>query len=261
MIRAFVVDDEPLAVRRLRRMLEESGRVEVSGSSSDPVDALAALAALAEAPVDVLFLDIQMPGMTGFEMLRMMEREPLVVFTTAYDQYALKAFEVNSIDYLLKPIEERHLTRALDKIERLRASATPPPEWKAVLAQLAGALRQPGSGLAAEYPERIASRLGERTQILELAKVTHFFAQEKLTYAATESKNHVVDHTISDLEQKLDPHHFFRIHRSTLLNLAWVKEMDAWFGGRVLVRLNDSKATELQVARERVQELKKRLGA
>jgi two-component system LytT family response regulator len=258
MIRAFVVDDEPLAVRRLKRMLDETGRVEVAGSSSDPVDALAALA---ETPVDVLFLDIQMPGMTGFEMLGMMEPQPLVVFTTAFDQYALKAFEVNSIDYLLKPIEERHLARALDKIERLHASAAAAPDWKALVAQLAGALKQPGAGLAAEYPERIASRLGDRIHILDLAKVTHFFAQEKLTYAATEGKSHVVDHTVSDLEQKLDPHHFFRIHRSTLLNLAWVKELDAWFGGRVLVRLKDAKATELQVARERVQELKKRLGA
>ena len=258
MIRAFVVDDEPLAVRRLKRMLEETGRVEVAGSSSDPVDALAALA---ETKVDVLFLDIQMPGMTGFEMLGMMDPQPLVVFTTAFDQYALKAFEVNSIDYLLKPIEERHLARALDKIERLRASPVAAPDWKALVAQLAGALRQPGAGLAPEYPERIASRLGDRIHILDLAKVTHFFAQEKLTFAATEGKNHVVDHTVSDLEQKLDPHYFFRIHRSTLLNLAWVKELDAWFGGRVLVRLKDAKGTELHVARERVQELKKRLGA
>jgi len=258
MIRAFVVDDEPLAVRRLKRMLDETGRVEVAGSSSDPVDALAALG---ETAVDVLFLDIQMPGMTGFEMLGMMDPQPLVVFTTAYDQYALKAFEVNSIDYLLKPIEQRHLDRALDKIERLRALPAAAPDWKALLAQLADALKQPGAGLAAEYPERIASRLGDRIHILDLAKVTHFFAQEKLTYAATDGKNHVVDHTVSDLEQKLDPHHFFRIHRSTLLNLAWVKELDAWFGGRVLVRLKDARATELQVARERVQELKKRLGA
>jgi len=258
MMRAFVVDDEPLAVRRLKRMLDETGRVEVAGTSSDPVDALAALS---ETAVDVLFLDIQMPGMTGFEMLGMMDRQPLVVFTTAYDQYALQAFEVNSIDYLLKPIEEPHFSPALDKLERLHASAVAAPDWKAMLAQLAGALRQPGSGLAPEYPERIASRLGDRIHILELAKVTHFFAQEKLTYAAIEGKNHVVDHTVSDLEQKLDPRHFFRIHRSTLLNLEWVKELDAWFGGRALVRLKDARSTELQVARERVQELKKRLGA
>src|SRR6478609_3300218 len=119
MIRAFVVDDEALAVKRLARMLEETGRVEVVGTSTDPVDALAALGG--NAP-DVLFLDIQMPGMTGFEMLSMLDPQPLVIFTTAYDQYALQAFEVNSIDYLLKPVEERHLARALDKIERWRQS-------------------------------------------------------------------------------------------------------------------------------------------
>jgi DNA-binding LytR/AlgR family response regulator len=99
MIRAFVVDDEELAIKRLVRLWAETGRVEVSGSSTDPIDALAALN---EKPVEVLFLDIQMPGMTGFEMLAYLDPQPLVVFTTAFDQYALRAFEVNSIDYLLK---------------------------------------------------------------------------------------------------------------------------------------------------------------
>lgn len=252
MIRAFVVDDEPLAVKRLSRMLEETGRVELAGSSTDPVDALAALT---EHPVDVLFLDIQMPGMNGFEMLGMLEPQPLVVFTTAFDRYALQAFEVNSIDYLLKPVEERHLARALDKVERLRTGGGPPADWKQVMAQLAGALRQQ----AEPYPERIASRLGERIHILDLPNVMYFFAQDKLTFAATEGKNYVVDHTISDLEAKLDPRRFCRIHRSSLLNLSWAKEVDAWFGGRFLVRLKDSKKTELQVARERAAELKKRL--
>jgi two-component system LytT family response regulator len=252
-IRAFVVDDEPLAVRRLCRMLEGTGRVEVTGSSTDPVDALAALG---ERPMDALFLDIQMPGMTGFEMLGMLDPQPLVVFTTAYDQYALQAFEVNSIDYLLKPVEERHLSRALDKIERWQQSHSPAPDWQQVMAQLAGALKEK----AAAYPERIASRLGERMQILELASVTHFFAHDKLTYAATEAKHFVVDHTVSELEQKLDPRKFCRIHRSTLVNLAYAKEVDAWFGGRVLLRLKDAKGTELQVAKERVGELKRRLG-
>jgi two-component system LytT family response regulator len=253
MIRAFVVDDEPLAVRRLSRMLEETGRVELTGSSTDPVDALAALG---ERTIDVLFLDIQMPGMNGFEMLGMLDPQPLVVFTTAYDQYALKAFEVNSIDYLLKPVEERQLTRALDKVERRQQSPVETPDWKQVMAQLAGALKQK----PVDYPERIASRLGERIHILELSRITHFFARDKLTYAATEGKDYVVDHTVSELEQKLDPRQFCRIHRSTLVNLAYAKEVDAWFGGRVLVRLKDAKGTELQVARERAGELKKRLG-
>lgn len=249
MMRAFVLDDEPLAVRRLSRMLEETGRVEIAGSGSDPVDAVEWLSAN---KVDVLFLDIQMPGMDGFEALSMLNPQPLVVFTTAYDQYALQAFEVNSIDYLLKPIEERHLLRALDKIERLRAGGIP----QDLASQLASLLqsRQPG------YPERIASRLGERLQFLDLAQVTHFFAKDKLTYAATKTKNYVVSYTISDLEQKLNPQQFCRIHRATLLNLAYVLELDAWFEGRVLARLKDEKRTELQVSRDRVQELKKRLG-
>jgi two-component system LytT family response regulator len=253
MIRAFVVDDEHLAVRRLGRMLEETGRVELTGSSTDPVDALAALG---ERTIDVLFLDIQMPGMTGFEMLGMLDPQPLVVFTTAYDQYALQAFEVNSIDYLLKPVEERHLARALDKIERWQQSPKEAPDWKLVVAQLAGALKEK----APAYPERIASRLGERIQILDLAQVTHFFARDKLTYAAMEGKNYVVDHSVSELEQKLDPRRFCRIHRSTLVNLAYAREVDAWFGGRVLLRLKDTNGTELQVAKERAGELKKRLG-
>jgi len=252
-MRAFVVDDEPLAVKRLSRMLEETGRVTVAGTSTDPVDALAALS---EHSPDVLFLDIQMPGMNGLEMVRLLDPQPLVVFTTAYNQYALEAFQVNSIDYLLKPVEESYLARALDKIERLRSPGATPPDLKALVAQLTGALQ----GAAAEYPERIASRLGERIQLLEMAKVTHFFAREKLTYAATGSKDYVVDYTVAQLEQKLDPRQFCRIHRSTLLNLAWVREVDAWFAGRVLVRLKDAKGAEFGVARERVQELKKRLG-
>jgi two-component system LytT family response regulator len=253
MIRAFVVDDEPLAVKRLVRLLEDTGRVEVAGSSTDPVDALASLSNHA---VDVLFLDIQMPGMNGFEMVAMLDPQPLVVFTTAFDQYALQAFEVNSIDYLLKPVEERQLARALDKAERLRRAAEAPPEWRTILAQLSGALKNPPAG----FPERIASRVGDRIHILELAKVAYFFAQDKLTYAATEGRNYVVDHTIAELEEKLDPRRFCRIHRSSLLNLAWAKEVDAWFGGRFLVRLKDAKGTELQVARERAAELKNRLG-
>jgi two-component system LytT family response regulator len=127
---------------------------------------------------------------------------------------------------------------------------------KALLAQLSAALRQPA---APDYPQRIASRLGERIQVLEAARITHFFAQDKLTYAAMSGKNYVVDHTVSELEQKLDPRQWVRIHRATLLNLTWVREVDAWFGGRLLVRLRDGGA-ELQVARDRVAELKKRLG-
>src|SRR5437667_5828154 len=115
MCRAYVVDDEKLAVQRLTRLLEATGRVQVVGTALDPEDALAFLA---DHPVDALFLDIQMPGLTGFQLLERLEREVPVIFTTAYDRYALNAFDVNSVDYLLKPIEPERLARALDRLER-----------------------------------------------------------------------------------------------------------------------------------------------
>ena len=115
MIRAYVVDDERLAVQRLSRLLTDTGRVAVAGSSTDPEEALAALR---DAPVDVVFLDIQMPVMTGLELVARLDRHIPVIFTTAYDRYALEAFAVNSIDYLLKPVEAERLEKAIDKLER-----------------------------------------------------------------------------------------------------------------------------------------------
>ena len=116
-LRAYLVDDEPLALERLRRLLENTGRVEVTGFTTKPEEAVAALT---EDPPDVCFLDIQMPRLTGFEVLAKLANQPIVVFTTAYDKYALKAFGVSAADYLLKPVEPETLTRALNQVERLR---------------------------------------------------------------------------------------------------------------------------------------------
>jgi len=250
-LRVFLVDDEPLAVKRLARLLKATGRVEVAGSTTDPETALEFLA---KGTVDALFLDIQMPGMSGFELLSRLESQPLVIFTTAFDQYALRAFEVNSIDYLLKPVETEQLERALNKIERLRGAAR--PDLHDVVERLAAALRTSAVG----YPDKIASRTGDRVQFVELARVTHFQARDKLTYAVTAAKSYVVDASIADLEQRVDPKKFIRIHRSTLLNLDHVDEVHSWFAGGVVVRLKDEQRTELPVARDRVRALKQRLG-
>jgi two-component system LytT family response regulator len=250
MFRAYLVDDEPLALKRLSRLLEETGRFEIVGSTTDPEIALMFLFCAED--IDVVFLDIQMPGMTGFELLAALPHQPVVIFTTAYDQYALKAFEVNSIDYLLKPVEREQLDRVVGKLERLGSKGQ--PDLKALLGELAKSL-QPDAA-----PDRIATRTGERIQFIDLAQITHFFAQEKLTFAAAGGKNYCVDYTISDLEQKLARKHFVRIHRSTLVNVDWVQELDTWFAGGVLVRLKDDKRTELPVARDRVRALKEKLG-
>jgi len=256
-MKAFLVDDESLALKRLERMLAVTGRVEIAGTSMDPVEAVEAI--LKTKP-DVLFLDIEMPGMTGFQMLSKLDarQQPLIVFTTAYDRYALEAFGVNSVDYLLKPIEASQLTRALDKVDRMRRGIEARPDVLQLLERIT-ALAAAG-GPQATYPDRIASRTGERVELIELARVTHFFARDKLTYAATAAKNHVVDQTIQELEQKLDPRKFVRIHRGILLNLDYVHELHTWFAGRMMVRLKDEKHTELTVSRDRVRALKERLG-
>jgi two-component system LytT family response regulator len=247
-MRAFLVDDEALALKRLQRMLAATKRVQIAGMSNDPVEAVPAIL---EAKPDILFLDIEMPGMTGFEMLSHLQPQPWVVFTTAYDRYALEAFGVNSVDYLLKPIEAAHLDRALDKIERLRGTAATPPGMTELIEKLTA---------AAGYPDRVASKVGERIEFVDLEQVTHFFASDKLTFAATEVKNYSVDYTIQELEQKLDPGRFVRVHRATLVNVAHVHELHSWFAGRMMVRLKDAKHTELTVSRDRVRALKQRLG-
>ena len=260
MLRAYIVDDERLAVQRLTRLLEAGGRVEIAGSATDPE---AALEFLDAHPVDVLFLDIQMPGLTGFELLERLDAHPLVIFTTAYDQYALNAFEVNSIDYLLKPIEPERLEHALDKLERLRGIAplvasgegTPAlPDLRALARQLAAELAP------AKRLERIASRVGERTTVLETARISHLVARDKLTFAIVNGREHVIDYSLTDLEQRLDARRFVRIHRSTIVNASFVQELFPAVDGGVLVRLKDEPKTELSVARDRVRELKQRLG-
>ncbi len=250
LIRAFVVDDEQLAVQRLTRLLADTRRVTVVGSATDPQEALDVLR---NADVDVVFLDIQMPEMTGFDLIARLDRDVPVVFTTAYDRYALEAFAVNSIDYLMKPVEAARLEKALDKIERFSGGAQPAPDVRALAKQLARELA-PGRRI-----ERIASRAGERTTILDVSRITHFFAKDKLTFAVSTGREHVVDSTLAELESMLDGRRFVRIHRATIVNVAFVGEMYPGIDG-LLLRLKDESKTELSVSRDRVRELKDRLG-
>lgn len=257
---AYLVDDEPLAIERLARMLTPFGDLTVAGSSTNPSEALAFLSSPAGRSIDVLFLDIQMPGMNGFDLLSRLDEQPCVIFTTAFDEYALRAFEVNSIDYLLKPIDTEQLARALRKLTHLRpaprAAWQQQPDMPAILRELASTLR----GDRHEYPRRIATRLGDRITFLDLEQVTHFLASDKLTYAVINGRQHCVDQAIKDLEQRLDPTRFVRIHRAVLVNVDWVKELSTWFGGKLVVILKDAQQTQLTVARDRVAELKERLG-
>jgi two-component system LytT family response regulator len=248
MITACIVDDEPLAVSRLTRLLDKTGRVRIVGSTSDPCAAVGLVGARAP---DVLFLDVEMPELNGFELLQQLESAPLVVFTTAFDHYALAAFDANSVDYLLKPIESERLERALDRIERLRGADRP---------DLRGLARELATQMARSRPlERVASRVGERTLLLEVGRISYFVSRDKLTFAAIGGREHAIDETLTQLESALDPDRFVRIHRTTIVNLSAVSELDRWVDGGILVRLRDDNKTELPVARDRVRALKDRL--
>ena len=253
MLRAFLVDDERLAIERLTRLLDATRRVQIVGSATDPEDAIAFLRSRSH-DVDVLFLDIQMPGLTGFELLVKLDRNIPVVFTTAYDRYALDAFEVNSVDYLLKPIEPERLDRCLDKLERFAGRGPAATDVRALARELASQLA-PGRKL-----ERVASRVGERTTLLDVARISHFFSKDKLTFAVVNGREHVIDYSLSDLGSKLDARRFVRIHRGAIVNIAFVQELHPSVDGGLLVRLKDERQTELAVARDRVRDLKSQLG-
>jgi two-component system LytT family response regulator len=254
MMRVYLVDDEPPALARLRRLLATSGRVDVAGAFGDPVDALDAIR---REPPDLLFLDIHMPGLSGFELLAGLITQPLVIFTTAYDQHALEAFAVNSIDYLLKPIEPPRLEQALTKAERMLRAGGPAIDVSAVLAKIASVLPSPVSHGSLS---RVASRSGDRIELVDLRHVTHLIARDKLTFAVTADREFVIDQTIAELEERLNPARFVRIHRGVIVNLDHLADLHTDFAGRMSVRLKNASRTSLTVSRDRVRVLKERLG-
>ena len=209
-------------MRRLVRLLEATERVEVTGTATDPRDAISRISD----DIAAVFLDISMPEVDGFAVARRLPPATLIVFTTAHDQHALRAFEVNALDYLLKPVRAEDLSRALDKLARRRSGP------------------------------RITSRIGDRTHVIELDRVTHFQAEDKLTYALTLDHSYVVDESIAGLEERHTGDGFFRIHRATLVRLTAIAEMLA---NPSRVRLRDSDRV-LSVARDRARALKDVLG-
>lgn len=245
--KVFLVDDEALALKRLARLLDATGRVSIAGQDTDPVSAVDAIAAISD--LDLVFLDISMPELDGFGVAARLPPRAMIVFTTAHHEHALRAFEVNAIDYLMKPIREADLARALDKLDRLRAlpAADAQAQLTAAMARISAA--------APRVPERIASRLGDKIQLVDLERVTHFVAEDKLTYAHADGKSYVLDTSINQLEERHAG--FARIHRATLVRLAAIVELRATSDG---TRVELADGTELAVARERVKALKEALG-
>jgi len=233
-IRAILVDDEDLARQVIREMLAAHPEVEVIAECSNGFDAVRLVA---ELKPDIIFLDIQMPKLDGFEVLELIGDDFAVIFATAYDQHALRAFEFHAIDYLLKPFRAERFEAALDRArQRIGKKMAPRP------LELSASSRVPG-----QYAERIVVKDGTRVQIIPVSKLDYAEAQDDYVALAAQGKKHLKQQTISSLEGALDPKDFVRIHRSYVVNLERVTRLEPYGKDSHVVTLTDG--TRLPVSR------------
>jgi DNA-binding LytR/AlgR family response regulator len=252
---AFVVEDEPLAARRLTEMLRRQEPSVQVLATADSVEAAVALLQSAPQPPDVLFLDIQLADGLSFELFERVEVRCPVIFTTAYDQYALRAFKVNSIDDLLKPIDEDELAAALHKLRAVRpataAPAAPAPAFDAsVLAQMLQQL-QPQQN---QYKKQFVVKVGEHLKVVPVEQVSYFFSLEKATFVQTrENRRFVLDQTLEQLEKLLDPQQFFRLNRAYLVHHEAIQDIIHYTNSRLKTVLQPAAPEgDVLVSRERV---------
>lgn len=240
-LRTILIDDEALAISRLRRLLAKHGdAVEVIGDAANGAEDLTLVEA--EQP-DLIFLDIEMPLLNGFEMLSRVTTMPMVVFATAFDRYAIRAFEENSIDYLLKPIEAERLARTVEKIKTLveRAGATPQitnPMTDSVMRLLAQ--MQPKKEIYS-----ISVKTGEKIKLIPLSDIAFFEAEDKYVFLSTlDGQKFLTTYTLTTLNEKL-PDTFVRISRSVMVNRHKLLEIHRHFDGKFMLVVNDKKGTKL----------------
>jgi two-component system, LytTR family, response regulator len=252
-LRVLVVDDEPLARARARRILGEIPGVSLAGEAGSAAEARQMIA---EHRPEVVLLDIQMPEEDGFDLLASLDPRPAVIFVTAFDHYAVRAFEENAIDYLLKPFRAERLAEAL---ARARRELEHPEDLSRRLTELLSGLDSNRG--STPWLERFTVRIGPRQVILKASDVLWFGAEDKLVFVATETDRHYVNFTLDQLERRLDPARFARVHRSAIVNLDWAAALRPAFAGTYRLQLRDSARTEVPVSRNRARELRDRLGA
>jgi two-component system, LytTR family, response regulator len=232
-IRAVLVDDEELARQMLREFLAKHADVEIIAECANGFEAVKAVT---ELNPDLLFLDIQMPKLNGFEVLELIGTDRAIIFVTAYDEYAIRAFDVHAVDYLLKPFGAERFEAALKRANERLGGKLPAP------ADLSSAARPP-----AEFLDRIVVRDGTRVHIIPVAKLDFAEAQDDYVALASEGKKHLKQQTISSLEKVLNPQHFLRIHRSYLVNLEKVSKIEPYSKDNYVVVLNSG--AQLPVSR------------
>lgn len=250
-IRVLLVDDEPLAREMLREMLQNDPQVVIVGESCNGREALEAIRA--HSP-DVLFLDVQMPEVGGFEVLASLGKEqlPHVIFVTAYDQYAVRAFEVHALDYLLKPFDQERFNvawqRARAQILRDRTSGMDQ--------RIVSLLEELKAGK--KYLERLVIKANGRIYFLEANEIDWIEAEGNYVSVHSAKKSHLLRETISSLESQLDPKKFVRIHRSSIVRIDQIQELQPWFHGEYRIILHDG--TQLTLSRNHRDKLQEALG-
>ncbi len=243
-ISTIIVDDETLAREVLREHLSDHPEIEVIAECSNGFDAVKAIT---ELKPNLLFLDIQMPKLNGFEVLELVEHAPAVIFVTAYDQYALKAFEVHAVDYLLKPFGKDRFEEALAHAKKnLEVGSAPSP--KEVI---------PPASEGDQPIERILIREGSKVHVIPVERVDYVEAQDDYIAVRTDGKSLLKQHRLSDLEKALDPSRFVRIHRKYILNLDRLARIELYAKDSRVAILKDG--TRLQVSRAGYDKLKQLL--
>ncbi|HEX8255696.1 MAG TPA: LytTR family DNA-binding domain-containing protein [Thermoanaerobaculia bacterium] len=249
-IRALVVDDEPLARKRMRSLLRDYEDVTVEGEAADGAEAIRTIAELRP---DVVFLDVQMPELDGFEVVRRLEPEqrPLIVFVTAFEQYALDAFRASAVQYLLKPVDRDELHNAIVRIRRLVGTSASDAALNDLLLQL----QKPR-----EFLQRVVINVKGRTLLFRVDQIDWFEAAGNYVRLHVGRERYLLRETMSGLEEKLDPQQFVRIHRSSIVNLERVREMQPTSHGEYSVTLtDDTRLTLSRVYRDRIKPLLGRL--
>jgi two-component system LytT family response regulator/two-component system response regulator LytT len=263
-LRTVIVDDEQLAREELCFQLERVGGVDVVGQAKNGVEALRVIE---DHEPDLILLDVQMPGLTGFEVARRLVDKRVdaqIVFVTAFDQYALEAFEVNAVDYLLKPVEPKRLEQAIDRVRRRVTTDRP--------------ARQRGHGslgkdelerliqLVAERTgrsERIAQlavKVGERFLLMSTDDIVHAFVADDVMTVVTGTVAGTSNYgTLDELQGHLDPDVFWRVHRSHLVNIHKIKEIVPWFSRNYILKMKDAKGSEIPVSRAQTRRLREYL--
>jgi len=237
-IRALIVDDEPLARQRVRLLLADEPDVDVAGESGDGFEAVDQIQATRP---DLVFLDVQMPDMDGFEVLRRVPQAmlPVVIFTTAYDQHALRAFEVNALDYLLKPFKPTRFKEAVQRARDLIADKQAGAATRGLLAFLG---QTPAPRAARGQRTRLAVKTPGKVSFVELDQVQAIEAAGKYVVVHVGKENHVLRETMTSLESHLPPQQFLRISRSVIVNVDQIQELQPTFKGENLVLLKNKKS-------------------